>query len=370
MPQQRTRVAVIGSTGRGNYGHGLDTVWRDVPRTEVVAVADDNAAGLAEAARRLRVERTFADYRRMLDEMRPQVVAIGPRWLDQHKDMVLAAAERGIHVYMEKPFCRTLVEADAMVAACEQHRIKLAIAHQSRYSPKLPVIRDILESGKLGKVLEFRARGKEDRRGGGEDTWVLGSHMMDLIRHLGGPPAWCFGSVMQAGHRVGPADVAEGPEGIGPLAGDAVEAMFGLPEGQTAYFSSHREAGGTPSRFGIMIYGSKGVLEIQSGYLPPCKFLDDPSWSPGRSNKPWQDVSSNGIGERETLTDGGLHAGNVAAVNDLLDAIAEDRQPESSVYEALGATEMIVSIFESHRQNAPVRFPLQNRTNPLTQLRA
>ena len=56
---ERTRVAVIGSTGRGNYGHGLDTAWFDVPATEIVAVADDNKDGLARAAKKLKVDQAF-----------------------------------------------------------------------------------------------------------------------------------------------------------------------------------------------------------------------------------------------------------------------------------------------------------------------
>src|SRR5688500_10900380 len=115
------RVAVIGHTGRGDYGHGIDTVWaRFADQCEVVAVADADEKGRAEAAKKLRAPAAFADYREMLDEVKPQIVAIGPRWLDQHRDMVLAAAERGIHMYMEKPMCRTLAEADQMVAACEK----------------------------------------------------------------------------------------------------------------------------------------------------------------------------------------------------------------------------------------------------------
>ena len=51
--QKKFRVGVIGRTGRGNYGHGLDTAWLDVPQTEVVAVADDDKSGLAAAAKRL-----------------------------------------------------------------------------------------------------------------------------------------------------------------------------------------------------------------------------------------------------------------------------------------------------------------------------
>ncbi|MBM4050479.1 MAG: gfo/Idh/MocA family oxidoreductase, partial [Planctomycetes bacterium] len=37
------RTAVIGRTGRGNYGHGLDVVWKDVENAEIVAVADEDA---------------------------------------------------------------------------------------------------------------------------------------------------------------------------------------------------------------------------------------------------------------------------------------------------------------------------------------
>ena len=42
------RVAVIGHTGRGNYGHGLDVVWREIANVQIVAVAD---AGVDEIRR-------------------------------------------------------------------------------------------------------------------------------------------------------------------------------------------------------------------------------------------------------------------------------------------------------------------------------
>ena len=50
------RAAVIGRTGRGDYGHGLDVARLDQPRLTVVAVADENAAGRAAAAKRLGVQ--------------------------------------------------------------------------------------------------------------------------------------------------------------------------------------------------------------------------------------------------------------------------------------------------------------------------
>lgn len=362
------RAAVIGSTGRGNYGHGIDTVWREIPEVEVVAVADDNKAGIPAAMKATGAKESFTDYRQMLDRVKPEVVGIGPRWLDRHHEMVLACAERGIHVYMEKPFCRTLHDADEMVAACERSHIKLAIAHQTRYSPMIDVVRELIASGKIGRVLELRGRGKEDRRGGAEDMWVLGSHIMNLIRTFGGEVRWCFAQVLQDGHPLTKADVTEGAEGIGPLAGDRVAAMYGLDDGVTAYFGTQRGAGGGKSRFGLQILGTAGILEITSGYHPFVHYLADPAWSPGRSGMAWQPVSTQGVGKPETATDAGLHGGNVAAVKDLLAAIEADRQPLCGVYDGRAAIEMIVAPFESQRVGGPVSLPLKTRVNPLTLL--
>jgi predicted dehydrogenase len=366
--QTKYRVAIVGHTGRGNYGHGIDTVWRHFPQCEIVGVADADPKGRAEAVARLNAPQGFADYREMLERTKPDIVAIGPRWLDEHRDMVLAAAERGAHIYMEKPMCRTLAEADEMAAACEKHNIKLAIAHQTRYSPRLQAVRDILESGQLGTLLELRGRGKEDVRGGGEDLWVLGSHIMNLIHHFGGNPTWCFGRVEQGGKPVTREHVKEGNEGIGPLAGDHVVAMYGLDSGATAYFGSRRGTGGGNGRFGVQIFGSKGVVEILTGHLPSVQFLPDPAWSPGRSRAHWIPVSSAGIGKPEPLQEGGLDGGNVLAVKDLLDAIENDRHPECSVYEGRTTIEMIAAVFESHRLGGPVTMPLKKRENPLTML--
>ncbi|HEX5103181.1 MAG TPA: Gfo/Idh/MocA family oxidoreductase [Pirellulaceae bacterium] len=366
---KKYRVGIIGHTGRGNYGHGIDTVWRHFPdECEVVAVADADEKGRAEAAVRTKAPKAYADYRQMLDEAKPEIVAIGPRWLDQHRDMVLAAAERGAHVYMEKPMCRTPAEADQMALACEKHDVKLALAHQTRYSPRLQPVHDLIADGQLGTILELRGRGKEDARGGSEDLWVLGSHVFNLINHFGGSPTWCFARVLQNGKPVSKADVREGNEGIGPLAGDQVTAMYGLDSGATAYFGSQKSMGGGNGRFGVQIFGSKGIVEILTGHLPSVQFLPDPAWSPGRSGAKWIPVTSAGVGKPEPLGDGGLDGGNILAVKDLLAAIEQDRQPECSVYEGRTIIEMICAVFESHRVGGPVNFPLKSRENPLTLL--
>jgi predicted dehydrogenase len=363
------RAAVIGRTGHGNYGHGLDTVWNEVPGVELVAVADDDKAGLAAAVKRLGVEQGFLDYREMLDKVKPDVVTIAQRWVDRHAEMAQECAARGVHMYMEKPLCASLVEADAMVAACERTHVKLAVGHITRYSPLIDVVKQLIAEGKIGRVLEYRARGKEDRRGGAEDAWVLGSHMMNLIRTFGGSPNWCFATIRAGGKPITRADVVEGNEGLGPLAGDAFASVYGMPNDALASFASVRGAGGGKGRFALQICGSAGIIEVTSNYHPQVSILEDPSWSPERGKGAWKPVSSNGVGKPETITGDVQHAGgNQAVAKDLLAAIEENRQPLCSVYEARAAVEMIVAAFESQRVGGPVTFPLATRVNPLALL--
>src|SRR5262249_59181900 len=154
---KKYRVAVIGRTGKGDYGHGIDTVWLGLDNVELVAVADEDEAGRAKAAQRLKVAKAYADYRQMLRKERPHMVSICPRWLDAHRELVIACAEHGASIFLEKPLCRTLDEADDMVAACERHHVKVAIAHQTRYSPRLAHVKRLLAEGRLGRLLELRA---------------------------------------------------------------------------------------------------------------------------------------------------------------------------------------------------------------------
>ncbi len=197
---------------------------------------------------------------------------------------------------------------------------------------------------------------------------MLGTHIMDLMRLFGGDPAWCYGVVTTGGRPVTAADVKEGNEGIGPLAGDAVNAMYGLNGATTAYFASHRATSGTRPRFGVQILGSEGIMEVTTGYLPSVKYLADPSWSPGQSGAKWQGVSSAGLGKPEPVADEDRHGGNRAGGKELIAAIRENRQPNGSIYDGRAAVEMIVAIFESQRQGKPVALPLANRQNPLTML--
>lgn len=367
MPKYK--VAVIGSTGRGNYGHGLDAVWKTLENCEVVAVADDNEAGRTAAQPRTGAARTYANYREMLEKERPQIVAVCPRWTDQHKEMALACAEFGCHMYMEKPFCRTLGEADEIIQACEMRHLKLAVAHISRYSPQLRLIQQLIKGGEIGELLEIRARGKEDARGGGEDLWVLGTHVLDIMRAIAAEPTSCFSTLREKGALVTKEHVKPGNEGLGPLAGDQVAVEYAFPRGVVGYFNSQKGAAGTPSRFGLRIFGSKGIIDHTSGFGNPAYLLKDSSWAGRTSAAKWQTITSQGVDVPETLTTFDYAAGNPAVANDLIAAIEKDRQPLCSMYEARGAIEMVLAAFESHRVRQPITMPLQNKGNPLADLK-
>ena len=175
------------------------------------------------------VKNAYADYRTMLETRSSlHIVSVADRWLDQHRDMVVACARAGASVFLEKPMARTLAEADEMIAECEMRHVKLAIAHQTRYSPRARVIRDFLGEGKLGEVLELHGRGKEDARGGGQDLMVLGTHLFDLMRFFAGDAQWCHARIRQKGKPSVKADVTDGGEGMGPVIGDQINATYGF----------------------------------------------------------------------------------------------------------------------------------------------
>ncbi len=367
----RVRVAVIGHTGRGDYGHGLDTMWRQLPQTELVAVADADAKGLAAAQQKLGVKNGFSDYRKMLAEVRPDVVAIGMRHADQHRDIALAVAASGAKgIYMEKPFCRTPAEADEIVAACEQRNVKLALAHRNRWHPVLPVISQLVKDDALGRLLELRARGKEDARGGLLDLWVLGSHLLNLICYFGGQPLACSATVLQGGKPVTRADVKDGAEGVGPLAGNEVHARFDLERGVPAYFDSIANAGNRAAGFGLQLIGTKGIIDLRVDQDPVAHFMAGNPFRPAKEPRLWQPISTAGVGQPEPKLEEikGVMA-HLVSGRDLLAAIRENRPPLCSARDGRTTVEMIAAVFESHRQNGQrVTFPLVARDNPLARL--
>jgi predicted dehydrogenase len=366
MSKQTYRAAVIGRTGKGAYGHWMDQVWKDAG-LDVVALADEDEKGRNEAAKRAGAARTYADWREMLAKEKPQFVAVGPRWVDQHDDMITACIEAGAHVYTEKPLVASLAEADRIVDACEKKGVKLAIAHHLRYLPEMDRALKMIADGALGDVLEVRCSSKEDGRAGGEDFFILGSHLIEATRMVLGEATTCFARVLQGGRPATKRDIREASEPMGPVAGDRIDAMylgFSKVPAAAAYMTSTKDAGNA-ARFGIRVLGTKGALSVEPGSPEKLYYTDDPAWA--RAKKVWQPLPCEpDDAARQMPGAHWLQVANVRAARDLVDAAENNRQPRCSAYDARATMEMLLAVYESRRTAGPVTLPLKEREHPLT----
>jgi len=361
------RVAAIGRTGRGDWGHAIDELWAGVDGVQLVAVADESEEGLAKAVVRNKLDASrpgvaFRDWRQMLADVKPDIVAICMRHIDCHAEMAIAAAEAGVKgIFLEKPFVPTPAAADAVIAACRQANTKLALAYVNRHSPAYAAARDLIEDGRIGKVLEIRCRGKEDKRGGGEDLWVLGCHLLDLMADLGGAPQWCEANVTRSGRPITKADMADGPEGIGPIAGDSVTAMFGLADGPTGFFASVRDAGLKQPNFGLTLAGTQGAIHIRPDHVPHAYLRAAPLWRVDK-DFPWQPIGPEGLDSPLPESDVDRAAERAAwgrrAAADLVDAILEDREPETGMYAGRRTVEMTAAIYAAALSGRRIEWPL------------
>ncbi|HRX54493.1 MAG TPA: gfo/Idh/MocA family oxidoreductase, partial [Verrucomicrobiales bacterium] len=270
-------------------------------------------------------------------------------------------------IYIEKPFCRTLEEADEIVTACAKTKTKLAVAHRNRYHPVMPVVAKMVADGAIGRFLELRARGKEDSRGGSLDLWVLGSHLMNLMHFFGGTPLACSATVLQNGRPVTKAEVKEGDEGVGPLAGNEVHARFEMQQGLPGFFDSIQGAGTSSAGFGLQLIGTEGIIDVRTDKEPAAQWLAGSPFRPSPEPRAWVPITSGGPGKPEPLADiRTLVAAHVLPGRDLLAAIRDDRPALCSAEDGRITLEMIMAVFESHRLGgARVTLPLQNRLNPL-----
>lgn len=365
--KKKYKACIIGDSKMGHYGHSIHHAFIMRDDVTTVALADPDEKGRAKYVKITGVERSYADYREMLEKERPDLVAVGPRCTINHQEYLLACAKVGAHGFIEKPFCDDLASGDAMVAAAEAKNLKWAIAYIYRGMPEVQhAWKMIHEEGLIGTVLEARARGKEDHRAGGEDLIVLGAHVLDLMCFfMGGSPLWCSADVTVDGHTAKSANVRKAHEPLGPIVGDRIHAMYGFKSGTVGYFGSMKNPEGNGGRFGIDIYGSRGVVSIR--VLPGdlkvnVQWFEGSLWAPGRKSTGWKPLPNAPVVQVKDMN----RERNQIITDDLIAAIEEDRRPKISIQDGLISWEMTQAVFESCIQGGGrVALPLANRSHPL-----
>src|SRR4029077_7807821 len=84
-----------------------------------------------------------------------------------HAPATIALASKGFHVFVEKPMAIRSADAEAMVAAADQHRIVLGVGLYRRFLPAVRLLRDLVKNGEFGRVLSI------DAEEGGPYGWQL-----------------------------------------------------------------------------------------------------------------------------------------------------------------------------------------------------
>ncbi len=176
------KVAVIGV---GSMGRNHARVYWELPDVDLVGVADTNQIALEMIANRFNTK-GYVDYRKMLDEQKPEVVAICvPTSL--HLEIALDVLQRGIHVLVEKPISSSVEEGKLMIAAAEKAGVKLMVGHIERFNPAVIALKEQLANNKLGKVFNVGAHREGPLPQRINDVGVvidLAVHDLDIIRYV------------------------------------------------------------------------------------------------------------------------------------------------------------------------------------------
>lgn len=170
-----------------------------IPR--LVGICGRSQAATAEAARRYGYENAYTDWRAMLDNPDVQLFDNGgPN--DVHAEPCIAAAQAGKHILCEKPLARTAEESKTMLDAVNKAGVKHMVAFNYRFVPAVRQIRNLIDSGALGKIYHFRAVYLQEwimphyntpmiwrldkKVAGSGALGDLGAHIIDLAHYLVG----------------------------------------------------------------------------------------------------------------------------------------------------------------------------------------
>jgi scyllo-inositol 2-dehydrogenase (NADP+) len=147
------RVGVVG-LGRSGYGIHLKA-FRDLTETfQVVAVADTNAARSQETAAEWSGVTAYNGIEELLADDTVELVVVAT--LNHlHAPHAVAALNAGKHVVCEKPFGLTVADVDGMIAARQPGQI-LAPFQNRRWEESFNKVRDVIRSGRLGRIVHIR----------------------------------------------------------------------------------------------------------------------------------------------------------------------------------------------------------------------
>jgi predicted dehydrogenase len=247
----------------------------------LVAVADPEPDRTADAADRYGFDRTYKDWRDLVDDPEVQAVSVtAPNFL--HREIGVAVAEAGKHIWIEKPVGLGSADAAALAAATAATGAATTVGFNYRHVPAVEHARSLIAGGAIGSVTHARFRLFADyaahprtalswrferARGGDGVLGDLASHGVDLARYLVGE----FDSLVadtavfipRRPIRSGAAShyaVAEGGE-LGQVENDDyLSCLLRGAGGARVTLEASRVSVGEQCNYGFEIHGSSGAL--------------------------------------------------------------------------------------------------------------
>jgi predicted dehydrogenase len=170
----------VGLIGGGNISETHARAARGIPGVAIAAVYGTNAEKVARLSAEHGAE-PCTKFEKFLAHRPMDFVAIGsPSGL--HAEQGIAAARRGLHVLTEKPLDITTAQADALIAATKEAKVKLGVFFQDRFKADLLQVKEWADAGVLGKLILVDARVKWFR----PESYYAGSRWRGVLRWDGG----------------------------------------------------------------------------------------------------------------------------------------------------------------------------------------
>ncbi|HEV8634505.1 MAG TPA: Gfo/Idh/MocA family oxidoreductase [Chloroflexota bacterium] len=302
--------------------------YREVPAVEVVAGADPFAEQRDAFRRRWGLERLYADYGEMLDREKPDIVSVCTS-AKPRPGIVADCARAGVKaIFAEKPIAFSLAEADAMIAVCKEHGAKLAVNCTRHYDASWNRVRELIDAGEIGPVLQVTAYGRSG-------ISHNGSHLLDLVRYLaGGETSWVFGEMESDQKAAGDEDLM----GNGYLAFD---------NGARAFVRMMPTGG---AEWEVEVVGERG------GFRRRMDRIEIAYWQVQSGRRPETIV-------REFPNPQRLQSMHLRAALDLVACLDTGREPRCTGEDGRAVLEIAIALRESHRQGGRrVDLPLADRS--------
>lgn len=185
----RTRIAIVGCGWFGNFHLDYLLTRQDV---SVAALVSTNLEKLATTGAKVPDARQFSTYQALLDDgldIDAIIVCVPPH---QHGDLEIRAAERGIHLFVEKPIGLSLDYVHRAASAISASGVLASVGYHERYDPAVQALKEALAQEKIGFV---QGRWLGDIPGAlwwrqkacsGGQVVEQSTHLVDLMRYLFG----------------------------------------------------------------------------------------------------------------------------------------------------------------------------------------